>query len=150
MNAISETDSYAGLMMVADYVNDVNTVQSAANAVLAIACRNPQYNGSEIIQLLERIKNVFNDEDAAYKKTQIDEHIKKIAKVPAYQLSESEQKEGFVILFDGTNLDQWIGDKTNYVVRDGNIYVSANYGNDGNLYTVKEYDNFVLTEKQFF
>lgn len=144
MNAISETDSYAGLMMVADYVNDVNTVQSAANAVLAIACRNPQYNGSEIIQLLERIKNVFNDEDAAYKKTQIDEHIKKIAKVPAYQLSESEQKEGFVILFDGTNLDQWIGDKTNYVVRDGNIYVSANYGNDGNLYTVKEYDNFVL------
>ncbi len=142
--AVAETDSYVGLMMVADYINDDNTAQSAANAVLAIACRNPQYNGTEIIHLLERIKDIFNDEDAIYKKTQIDDHIKKIAKVPAYQLSDNEKKEGFVILFDGTNLDNWTGDKVNYVVTDGNIYVSADYGNDGNLYTLKEYEDLVM------
>ena len=61
-----------------------------------------------------------------------------------FQLSDEEKKEGFRILFDGTNLDQWIGNKRDYVVESGNIvlYPSQNFG--GNLYTKEQFDNFVF------
>ena len=47
------------------------------------------------------------------------------------------------MLFDGTNLDKWRGDLEGYIPVNGTIYVSANYGSTGNLYTKKEYRNFV-------
>lgn len=143
LNAVETTNSYQGIMLAADYLDNPNTIQTAANVILNIAYRNPEYNATEVVELLERIRNVFADSDAIYKKAQIEEHLTKIAKTPVFTLSEEEQKDGFVILFDGTNLDKWIGDKTNYIVKNGNIYVTADYGNDGNLYTDKEYSDFI-------
>ena len=60
-----------------------------------------------------------------------------------YQLSEEEQKEGFVPLFNGKNLDGWTGNKTDYVVEDGMIVVRPKEGSHGNLYTEKEYKDFI-------
>ncbi len=47
------------------------------------------------------------------------------------------------MLFDGTDLSKWHGDMEGYTVVNGAIYVSANYGATGNLYTNKEYRNFI-------
>lgn len=77
----------------------------------------------------------------------IDEIKKMMAQAepsPLYVLSEEEEKEGYELLFDGTNLDKWTGNKVGYVPVNGSIYVSASYGNESNLYTVKEYQDFVL------
>ena len=63
---------------------------------------------------------------------------------PIFTLSDEEKKQGFEILFDGTNLDKWTGNKVGYVPINGCIYVTANYGNESNLYTVKEYQDFVF------
>lgn len=63
---------------------------------------------------------------------------------PVSQLTPQEKKQGFEMLFDGTNLDNFQGDKEGYLPMNGAIYVSANYGSTGNLYTLKEYRNFVL------
>ena len=43
---------------------------------------------------------------------------------------EAEKKAGFVSLFDGKNLDQWTGNTTGYIVKDGVVEVnpSANNG----------------------
>mgnify|MGYP003315160447 CR=1 FL=1 len=67
-----------------------------------------------------------------------------------FVLSEQEEKEGFEILFDGTNLSKWTGNKEGYVVDNGTIKVTANYGGSENLYTVKEYRDFILRFEFFF
>lgn len=54
-------------------------------------------------------------------------------------LSSDEAKDGFVSLFDGKTLKGWQGDVKGYVVEDGAIVCKGE-----NLYTDKEYSNFVL------
>ena len=61
-----------------------------------------------------------------------------------YNLDAEEKAEGFVALFNGKNLDNWIGNKTSYVVEDGNIVVKPGDGSGGNLYTEKEYSDFIF------
>ncbi|TRZ77996.1 MAG: DUF1080 domain-containing protein [Chitinophagaceae bacterium] len=58
-------------------------------------------------------------------------------------LSEVEQKDGFVSLFDGTNMDQWQGNIAGYLLKDGAIEVNPQAKGGGNLYTKEEYDNFI-------
>ena len=57
-------------------------------------------------------------------------------------LSEDEKKQGFVSLFDGSNLDNWIGNKTGYVVEEGAIVAHPEHAGGGNLYTKDEYADF--------
>lgn len=70
--------------------------------------------------------------------------MKALPATPKFELSAEEKKEGFQVLFDGTSLNEFTGNKTNYVTKDGTIFVTAQYGGSGNLYTKKEYGNFVL------
>lgn len=58
------------------------------------------------------------------------------------KLSNMEQMEGFELLFNGENLDGWIGNLTDYVVEDGIIVIYPDKGGSGNLLTEKEYANF--------
>lgn len=70
--------------------------------------------------------------------------LSKLLSAPVFVLPEEEKKQGFEVLFDGTSLHKWTGNKNSYVIENGNIYVSAGYGSGGNLYTQKEYSDFVL------
>ena len=63
---------------------------------------------------------------------------------PKFKLSAEEAKEGFEVLFDGEDMSLWTGNTTNYVAKEGAICVSANYGSGGNLYTKKQYSDFIL------
>ena len=61
--------------------------------------------------------------------------------------SGSKTEEGFTVLFDGTNLDSWIGNKDTYSIEDGTISVRPDKegeGGGGNLYTKEQYDNFIF------
>lgn len=60
-----------------------------------------------------------------------------------YNLTEEEKSEGFVSLFNGRNLNGWVGDTISYKAQDGCILVTT--GNDfgGNLYTKDEYADFI-------
>lgn len=60
----------------------------------------------------------------------------------AYVLPKKERKAGFQLLFEGTNLDRWIGNKTAYVVDNGAIVVNPSGGSGGNLYTEHQYGDF--------
>lgn len=62
---------------------------------------------------------------------------------PVFTLSDEEAAQGFEVLFDGRSLDKWHGNTTAYVPVDGNIYVTAQYGGTGNLYTKKNYSDFI-------
>ncbi len=54
------------------------------------------------------------------------------------------QEAGFVSLFDGHSLTGWVGNKSSYLVKDGMIVIEPKGGGGGNLYTEKEYGNFIL------
>jgi len=58
-------------------------------------------------------------------------------------LTEEENRMGFVSLFNGKDLAGWVGDKKGYVAENGKIVVYPERGS-GNLYTEKEYGDFIL------
>jgi len=57
-------------------------------------------------------------------------------------ISKKEKTEGFVSLFNGKNLNGWVGNKIDYSAENGMLTVHPKEGNHGNLYTEKEYSNF--------
>jgi HEAT repeat protein len=61
-----------------------------------------------------------------------------------YGLTDEERAEGFVSLFNGRNLDGWVGNKTGYRVEDGVITFDPKAGDRSNLYTAREYADFQL------
>lgn len=72
-----------------------------------------------------------------------DIYIKKIDR-SNYGVTSEEKEEGFVSLFNGYDLDDWQGNKESYSAEKGVIVVKPEEGSGGNLYTVKEYDNFIF------
>jgi hypothetical protein len=61
-----------------------------------------------------------------------------------YNLTPEEKAEGFVALFNGNNLNNWVGNKQSYIAEDGMIVVKPNDNSGGNLYTGKEYADFII------
>ena len=54
-------------------------------------------------------------------------------------------EKGYVSLFNGKDLSGWVGNKTSYTVKNGEIVVAPVKGKGGgNLTTAKEYSNFIL------
>lgn len=70
-------------------------------------------------------------------------YLREISTNEPYVLSDEEKKQGFVSLFNGTNLDQWTGNTTGYIVKDGAVEVNPDDGGGGNLYTKDEFGNFI-------
>jgi HEAT repeat protein len=69
--------------------------------------------------------------------------VKELNPDQAYLLPE-EEKDGFKLLFNGKNLDNWIGNKVDYAAEDGMLQVNPKEGNHGNLFTEKEYSDFIF------
>ena len=57
-------------------------------------------------------------------------------------MAQTPTSPGFVSIFDGKTLDGWVGAKHAYFVKDGAI--TCRTGSGGNLYTEKEYTDFVF------
>lgn len=54
-------------------------------------------------------------------------------------------EEGFTSLFNGQNLDGWVGNKVSYRVENGMIVIDPQGDGGGNLYTEKEYGDFIFS-----
>jgi hypothetical protein len=59
-----------------------------------------------------------------------------------YNLTPEEKTEGFVTLFNGRNLNGWVGDTIAMGAEDGMLVTIPSKGTIGNLYTEKEYSDF--------
>jgi hypothetical protein len=57
---------------------------------------------------------------------------------------KSGSNKGFVELFNGENLDGWVGNKSSYRAENGMIVIDPKGTGGGNLYTEKEYGDFIL------
>lgn len=70
--------------------------------------------------------------------------LKELPRKEIFQLSDQEKKDGFKVLFDGTNLDSWQGNTTSYVISDeGTLAIYPTKDSGGNLYTKQEFGDFV-------
>ncbi|MBC7417090.1 MAG: DUF1080 domain-containing protein, partial [Pedobacter sp.] len=74
-----------------------------------------------------------------------DIYINELPRVKPFELSAQEKKEGYKILFDGTNMHQWMGNTVDYTIENGNIAIrpKPGKGSGGNLFTKEEFSDFV-------
>ena len=114
---------------------NVNGVETASNVILENVYdrNNPAFVEGQLMLIGEGAPIEFREM-----------YMRELPSTPRFELSEEEKKEGFEVLFDGTSMHKWTGNTTDYVPVDGTIYVTAQYGGSGNLYTKKEYSDFVF------
>ncbi len=62
--------------------------------------------------------------------------------LPGAELSKEEASQGFVSIFDGKTLNGWKGATTGYTAENGLLICQKKGG--GNLFTVKEYGDFIF------
>ncbi|HQK77004.1 MAG TPA: DUF1080 domain-containing protein [Candidatus Hydrogenedentes bacterium] len=114
----------------------------AALAAVQIACpqgeKDPGLAAPEVAPILQKARACTDSEDV---RKQIDAHLAAIAPpAPPAEAAVSAPEEGFVALFNGVDLTGWEGDTGGYAAEDGLLVCKPG----GNLYTVKDYANFVL------
>jgi HEAT repeat protein len=74
-----------------------------------------------------------------------DIYVREIPRPKPFTLSAAERKQGFKVLFDGTNMHNWQGNTADYVIENGEMVVrEPKFGSGGNLYTKEEYSDFVF------
>ncbi len=74
-----------------------------------------------------------------------DIYVRELPRTEQFKLSAAEQKEGFKVLFDGTNMHHWQGNTNDYVIENGELVVhEPKFGSGGNLYSKEEYSDFVF------
>ena len=148
LRALSATQTYQGMMLAAEYLDNAETAQAAANTILEIATKHPEFYSAEVKALLEKVAATLNDPDAVYKRKDIEKFISENTARESHsivsKLTPEEEAEGFEMLFDGVSMDKWQGNLAAYQPIDGYMYVTAAYGSTGNLYSKKEYKDFVL------
>ena len=74
-----------------------------------------------------------------------DIYIKELPQAKPFLLSGQEVKEGYKILFDGTNMHNWTGNTTDYITENGNLAIrpKPGKGSGGNLFTKEQYSDFI-------
>jgi hypothetical protein len=131
--------------------------------ILALEAENAGYRyevtdaAGSYLHYLKRIAdegNVFFAEEQLNKlieNDQVPEHTKNAAKFIMeqdgfYRFSPDKDEElhGFKPLFNGVNLEGWTGNTLDYYVEKGMIVCQPTGQGSGNLYTTKEYSDFVL------
>lgn len=70
-------------------------------------------------------------------------YVKELGNKP-YELTAEEKADGYELLFNGKDLENWLGNKTEYIVEDNAIAIYPSGEGHGNLYTGKEYSDFIF------
>ena len=132
----------------ASYLDNPATVRMAAEAAKRIASNSTaEIDYNRLKEVLAKVAEYYGstgNADDGYAVDEIRKILEKAAPVEKFQLSDEEKALGFEVLFDGTDLSKWVGDKVGYQVINDVIHVTASYGAAKNLYTEKEYTDFVF------
>ncbi len=147
LKALANVPTMKSFLLAGKYLDDKDVAYAAAGAIRNLASKtNEEIDYNTLKSNLDKAKTIFKaagGADDGYAIDEINQVLEKAKPFTPSQLTAEEKKQGFEMLFDGTNLDKWQGDLEGYIPLNGTIYVSANYGSTGNLYTKKEFRNFV-------
>ncbi|MGI6461409.1 MAG: family 16 glycoside hydrolase [Candidatus Hydrogenedentales bacterium] len=141
LSGLAAIRTLESLQLVAHYLDADEVKADAALAAAQIACpqdeKDPGLTAAEVAPILQKAREGADSEDL---RNQIDEHLAAIAPPEPPSEDVSALEEGFVSLFNGVDLTGWEGDTDGYAAEDGLLVCKPG----GNLYTVKDYANFVL------
>ena len=150
LKGLSSAPTMKTFLEAGSYLDDKALGYTAAGAVKTIATKTTdEIDVNDYVNILTKARDIFaatGDADDSYEVNELNNRLaeagsRNVAETNA--LTPEEIAEGFELLFDGVSLDKWTGDKDGYTPVNGTIYVTASYGNSRNLYTVKEYKDFV-------
>lgn len=145
---LGKIPSSRAFSMAGSYLDLPETSYAAAWAVKTIASKGvDDIDYYELTKVLGKAADVLKSTGNADDGYAVDEIKGILEAAKPYELSkltEEEAAQGFEMLFDGSDLSKWTGDKVGYRVANGCINVTASYGNSGNLYTEKEYSDFIF------
>lgn len=149
LNILAGIPTAQAFQLASNYLDDKATAITAAGAVKNIASKCVDVlDAAKTKEALGKAFDIYQkrgEADDEYACKELKKMIDAIQEPsPIYELTADEQKQGFELLFDGTNLDKWVGNKEGYRISNNCIYVTAGYGNGGNLYTEKKYKDFVF------
>lgn len=148
LSKLAGTPTRNAFLLASKQLDDKDLGYTAATACKDIITKTTEDIEYDVAKSsLEKCINIFKatgDADDGYAVDALRQKLSEMTPVEPYVLSAEEKKQGFELLFDGTNLDNFVGNKVGYVPINGCINVTANYGNESNLYTKKEYRDFVF------
>ncbi|MBO7470573.1 MAG: DUF1080 domain-containing protein [Bacteroidaceae bacterium] len=148
LSKLAGTPTRNAFLLASKQLDDKDLGYTAATACKDIISKTTEDIEYDVAKSsLEKCINIFKatgDADDGYAVDALRQKLSEMTPVEPYVLSAEEKKQGFELLFDGTNLDNFVGNKVGYVPINGCINVTANYGNESNLYTKKEYRDFVF------
>ncbi len=154
LNGLADTATYPALTLARKYADQPASAMTAAAAIRYIMSKNiDNFTTDEAKEALVKAADIYrtdvNNPDAGYAVDDINGMLAKLdakkanAPLPTSKLTDQEVAEGWEMLFDGTEMNKWTGDKQTYIVKDGCITVNAaHWGN--NIYTVDQYGDFVF------
>ena len=132
----------------AKYLDDGNLSYTAAQTVKSIASKcEDDIDYNDFVNNMTKARDIFaksEDADDGYAVDEINKMLSEAVPAQKTSMTEEERLQNFEVLFDGTDMSAWEGNLKDYTPVNGTIYVSAHYGNDLNLYTKKEYRDFIL------
>jgi len=148
LSKLASTPTRNAFLLAGKQLDDKELAYAAATASKEIISKTTEDIEYDVAKAnLEKCINIFKatgDADDGYAVDALRQKLSELKPVEPYVLSDEEKKQGFELLFDGTNLDNFVGNKVGYVPINGCINVTANYGNESNLYTKKEYRDFIF------
>jgi hypothetical protein len=133
LSGLSRIKSKQSLRHVAVFLQDPELQSNAARAVVRITLPGEEEElglvGSDVEAVLKLAAGIVKDRDL-------------INRIKDY-LGVLWEQEGFVSLFNGKDLTGWIGNTTGYEADEGKLVVFPSR-EGGNLYTEKEFSDFIL------
>jgi hypothetical protein len=152
LRSLQRTKTLESFLVASSLMHDAEVANDAASAVMTIALPSPGekngLTGTQVHSALERVLEVLTGGESDYDKENIKRYLASMPSggglVASRELTAEEKAEGFVSLFDGSNLDQWIGNKTGYRIEDGILVFDPKAPDTSNIYTAKEYGDFAF------
>lgn len=156
LGSLQATGTYQALVFAANYLDDAQLKGAATNTAMNIAMDNSEFIGTDVRHILEQANANLTGSESSYLKEAITRHL---VEMPA--------GEGYVSIFNGTDLTGWKGlvenpikraamspkelsskqaeaDKnmrTNWTADNGDLVFS---GKGANIATVKQYGDFEM------
>jgi hypothetical protein len=144
LSQLEKVTSVAALMETAKYLDDPVLKKQAASIMARMALRDNSLRGRGPRAVLEKALPLISGTDSISLNKLLKNYLRAMPYdevITAVSMSDEERKLGFEVLFDGTNLDKWIGNKKGYALEDNVIVTHPELGG-GNIYTAEEYSDF--------